>query len=154
MEALGLRHAVFYVQDLQRTLAFYRDLLGFEVVGEAFAGRAVALRGRAHVTHHELLFIQVGDRPSAQDAARGGRQRGLYHIGIHIGDSMEALRAAKAELEAAGVAMDGASDHGVTWSLYLRDPDGVEIELYCDNPAVDWRSDPAAVMGPIRPLAI
>lgn len=152
MRARGLRHAVFYVRDLRDSLAFYRDLLGFEVVGEVFGGRAAALRAPEPITHHELLLIEVGDRPSAQDAARGGRQRGLYHIGIHIGDSMAELKEAKAELEAAGVPIDGASDHGATWSLYVRDPDGVEVELYCDDPEVDWRSDPAAVLSPIRPL--
>lgn len=149
MKANGLYHAVLYVRDLQRSVAFYRDLLGFEPIGETFGGRAAAFRGGDHRTHHELLLIQVGD-----DAAPipSGRRIGLYHLGIKIGDSLQELAAAKEELTAAGVAIDGESDHTVTWSLYLRDPDGNELELYADNPEVDWRNDPEQVMAPIRPI--
>lgn len=157
MQANGLYHAVLYVKDLQRSVAFYRDLLGFEPIGEAFGGRAAAFRGADHRTHHELLLIEVGDAPGPDDAWGGavqGPRRGLYHLGIKVGDSLEDLRAAKAELEAAGVAIDGASDHTVTWSLYLRDPDGNELELYADNPDVDWDADPGAVMAPFKPLRL
>ncbi|HEX2066909.1 MAG TPA: VOC family protein [Candidatus Thermoplasmatota archaeon] len=146
MRAKELGHVVFYVRDLAASLRFYRDLLGFRVVGDAFGGKAAALTsGR---THHEMLLIEVGDAPGPPP----GRRRGLYHIGVKVGDSKEELRQAVAELEGAGVRIDGASDHTVSWSLYVRDPDGNEVELYCDNPAVDWRSDPAAVLAPIRPL--
>jgi catechol 2,3-dioxygenase len=157
VKANGLYHAVLYVRDLQRSLAFWRDLLGFEVIGDAFAGRAAALVGADRRTHHELLLIEVGDAPGPDDAWGGavrGRRRGLYHLGVKVGDSREELRAARDALAAAGVAVDGASDHTVTWSLYVRDPDGNEVELYCDDPAVDWRADPAAVMAPIRPLRL
>lgn len=146
MRARELGHVVFYVRDLQASLGFYRDLLGFQVVGDAFGGKAAALTsGR---THHELLLIEVGDAPGPPP----GRRRGLYHIGVKVGDSKEELRQAAAELRAAGVPIDGTSDHTVSWSLYVRDPDGNEVEVYCDNPAVDWRRDPAAVLAPIRPL--
>ncbi|MEA3202731.1 MAG: catechol 2,3-dioxygenase [Thermoplasmata archaeon] len=61
MHAKELGHVVFYVRDLQASLRFYRDLLGFKAVGEAFGGQAAALSsGR---THHELLLIEVGDAP-------------------------------------------------------------------------------------------
>ena len=97
MKAHYLGHVVFYVKDLQRALAFYRDLLGFREVGRVFNGAAAALTsGR---THHELLLIQVGDAPGPPP----GRRRGLYHIGIKIGDSLDELRAAKRELEQAGI---------------------------------------------------
>lgn len=157
MKANGLYHAVLYVRDLQESLGFYRDLLGFEVIGDAFGGRAAALIGGDKRTHHELLLIQVGDAPGPDDGwdgAVGRTRRGLYHLGIKVGDSKAELRAAVEELEAAGVKIEGASDHTVTWSLYLRDPDGNEVELYCDNPDIDWRSDPAAVMAPIKPLQL
>ena len=114
MKANGLYHAVLYVRDLARSVAFYRDLLGFEPIGEAFGGRAVAFRGADHRTHHELLLIEVGPDAAAIPA---GRRVGLYHLGIKVGDSKEELRAARAELQAAGVPIDGASDHTVTWSL-------------------------------------
>lgn len=143
----SLDHAVFYVRNLQESLGFYRDLLGFKVVGEVFGGQAAALTsGR---THHELLLIQVGDLPGPAP-----RRRGLYHIGIKIGNSKDELKAALAELQAAGVPIDGSADHNVSWSLYVRDPDGNEVELFCDNPDVDWKTDPAAVLAPTRALRL
>ncbi len=146
MKAHYLGHVVFYVKDLQRSLAFYRDLLGFEEVGKIFNGAAAALTsGR---THHELLLIQVGDAPGPLQ----GRRRGLYHIGIKVGDSLDELRAAKRELEQAGVTIDGMSDHTVSQSLYLQDPDGNEVEVYVDAAASVWQNDPAAVVSPIKPL--
>lgn len=148
MKARYLGHVVFYVKELARSLAFYRDLLGFEEVGRIFNGAAAALTsGR---THHELLLIQVGDAP----APPSGRRRGLYHIGIKIGDSLDELREAKQELERAGVTIDGMSDHTVSQSLYLRDPDGNEVELYVDADEAMWKNDPATVLSPIKPLQL
>ncbi len=146
MKAHYLGHVVFYVQDLKRSLAFYRDLLGFREVGRIFDGKAAALTsGR---THHELLLIEVGDAPGPPP----GRRRGLYHIGIKVGDSLDELRTAKKELEQAGVALTGMSDHTVSQSLYLADPDGNEVELYVDADPAIWQKDPAAVLAPIKPL--
>jgi catechol 2,3-dioxygenase len=146
MKAHYLGHVVFYVKDLERSLGFYRDLLGFKEVGRIFNGTAAALTsGR---THHELLLIQVGDSPGPLS----GRRRGLYHIGVKVGDSLDELRAAKRELETAGIAIDGMSDHTVSQSLYLKDPDGNEVELYVDADDSIWRNDPAAVLAPIKAL--
>jgi len=146
MKAHYLGHVVFYVQDLEQSLSFYRDLLGFQEVGRIFNGAAAALTsGR---THHELLLIQVGDAPGLPQ----GRRRGLYHIGIKVGDSLDELRAGKKELEDAGVAIDGMSDHTVSQSLYLRDPDGNEVELYVDADESVWKNNPAAVLAPIKSL--
>jgi len=148
MKAHYLGHVVFYVKNLERSLAFYRDLLGFKEVGRIFDGKAAALTsGR---THHEFLFIQVGDAPGPPT----GHRIGLYHIGIKIGDSMEELRAALKELQKAGVPITGASDHTVSKSLYLLDPDGNEIELYVDADPSIWKKDPAAVLSPIKPLRL
>ncbi len=148
MQAVELGHAVFYVRNLQASLKFYRDTLGFNVIGGAFGGKAAALVGGAQRTHHELLLIEVGDAPGNPP----GRRRGLYHIGIKVGDSKAELKQAIADLQKAGVAIDGASDHTVSWSLYLHDPDGNEIELYCDNPAIDWKKNPELAMAPIKAL--
>ena len=148
MKANGLYHAVLYVRDLKASTAFYGDLLGFVPIGAAFGGKAQAFRGGDHRTHHELLLIEVGDAPHPGR----GRRLGLYHLGIKVGDSLDELAAAKQELEAAGVHLVGESDHTVTWSLYVLDPDGNELELYCDNPGVDWTSDPEAVMAPIKSI--
>ena len=148
MKAHYLGHVVFYVKDLKQSLAFYRDLLGFKEVGTIFNGAAAALTsGR---THHELLLIQVGDAPGPP----AGRRRGLYHVGIKVGDSLEELRAAKKELEGAGIAIDGMSDHTVSQSLYLRDPDGNEVELYVDANESVWKNNPQAVLSPIKPLRL
>ncbi|MBM4134287.1 MAG: VOC family protein [Nitrospira sp.] len=148
MKAHYLGHVVFYVRDLERSLAFYRDVLGFQEVGRIFNGAAAALTsGR---THHELLLIQVGDAPGPA----AGRRRGLYHIGIKVGDSLDELRAAKKELDAAGIAIGGMSDHTVSQSLYLHDPDGNEVELYVDADAAVWRNNPEAVLSPIKPLRL
>ena len=115
MKAHYLGHVVFYVKDLGRSLAFYRDLLGFQEVGKIFNGAAAALTsGR---THHELLLIQVGDAPGPPS----GRRRGLYHIGIKVGDSLDELRAAKQELEQAGVVIDGRH----YYDALQREPDVV-----------------------------
>ena len=146
MKAHYLGHVVFYVKDLERSLAFYRDLLGFTEVGQIFDGTAAALTsGR---THHELLLIQVGDAPGPPK----GPRRGLYHIGIKVGDSLDELRSAKQELERAGVTIDGMSDHTVSQSLYLKDPDGNEVELYVDADESLWKNNSAAVLSPIKPL--
>jgi len=148
MKARYLGHVVFYVKDLGRSLAFYRDLLGFEEIGRIFDGAAAALTsGR---THHELLLIEVGEAP----APPPGRRLGLYHIGIKIGESLEELRAAKKELEQAGVPISGMSDHTVSQSLYLHDPDGNEVELYVDADEAIWKNNPAAVLSPIKPLVL
>lgn len=148
MKAHYLGHVVFYVKNLKRTLAFYRDLLGFKEVGRIFDGKAAALTsGR---THHEFLFIEVGDASGPPT----GHRIGLYHIGIKIGDSLEELRSALKELQNAGVTITGASDHTVSQSLYLLDPDGNEVELYVDADPSIWKKDPAAVLSPIKPLRL
>jgi len=148
MKAHYLGHVVYYVRDLQRSLGFYRDLLGFTEIGTIFQGKAAALTsGR---THHELLLIEVGDAPGPPT----GRRRGLYHIGIKVGDSLDELRAAKQELDQAGIALTGMSDHTVSQSLYLADPDGNEVELYVDADETVWKENPAAVLAPIKPLTL
>lgn len=148
MKAHYLGHVVFYVKDLERSLGFYRDLLGFKAMGRIFNGTAAALTsGR---THHELLLIQVGDAPGPPQ----GHRRGLYHIGIKVGDSLDELRQAKRELEQAGVPIDGMSDHTVSQSLYLQDPDGNEVELYVDADESVWKNNPAAVLSPIKRLQL
>ncbi len=148
MNARHLGHLVFYVKDLTRSLEFYRDLLGFKEIGRTFGGKAAGLTsGR---THHELLLIEVGDAPGPPQ----GLRRGLYHIGINIGESSVELRSAKDELERNGIPISGMSDHTVTQSLYLHDPDGNEVELYIDAPGVNWEENPMLALSPIKPLAL
>jgi catechol-2,3-dioxygenase len=150
MTVRELGHLVLYVRDVRRSAAFYRDVLGWRQVlpesGSDPVGAAAFSSGR---THHELLLIEVGGDATPIPA---GRRVGLYHFGLKVGDTDDDLRAALAAVREAGATIVGASDHTVTHSLYILDPDGNEIELYIDVPGVDWQSDPALVGSAVRPL--
>lgn len=143
-----LGHVVLYVGKLERSVAFYTKAVGLGLVGTTFRGRAAMLTGGR--THHELLLIEVGQAPGPLQ----GRRIGLYHIGWKIGESLDELRRARERVEATGVAIDGISDHTVSQSLYLRDPDGNEIELYVDDPTVDWGKSKEWMDEPVKPLAL
>ncbi len=145
-----LGHIVLYVRDLARSVAFYRDVLGWRQVGADTPDLPCAAFSSGR-THHELLLIEVG--PDATPIPRG-RRVGMYHFGLKFGDSDDDLRAVLARIREAGVTIVGATDHTVTHSLYVVDPDGNELELYVDVPEVDWRADPEALMSPARPLAL
>jgi len=148
MVVKDLGHVVLYVRDLERSRRFYATLLGWKEVASYGPLAAAFSSGR---THHELLLIQVGaDATPIPSEPR----LGLYHFGLKLGDGDDELRQAIAELRAAGVPIVGMSDHGVTHSVYIKDPDGNEIELYIDVQPELWRDKPlAAVMG-TRPLRI
>lgn len=148
MQAKELGHAVLYVRDLERSLRFYRDLLGFREIGRIWGRAAAPTGGR---THHELLLIEVG--PDAAPMPPHPRI-GLYHIGVKVGDSLDELRQAHGELVAAGVPIVGASDHTVSQSLYVEDPDGHEVEVFVDADPAIWRDNPQAVLTPPKPLQL
>lgn len=155
MEIKELGHLVLYVRDLGVSVRFYRDVLGWRPIlgGDAvpLPFPAAAFNAPSNRTHHELLLIEVG--PDAAPLPPG-RRVGMYHFGLKIGDSDDDLREALVTLAANDVPVMGASDHTVTHSLYIADPDGNEIELYIDVAGVDWRSDPALIASPIRPLRL
>ena len=150
MEIRELGHVVLYVSDLERSRNFYKNLLGWNEIanGQSRSGTTMFSSGR---THHELLLIEVG--VNAQEIPRGKRL-GMYHFGLKIGTTDEELRIAISELQAAGVNIVGASDHSVTHSLYILDPDGNEIELYIDVQPEIWRTEPSAVLVPTKPLEL
>jgi catechol-2,3-dioxygenase len=152
MQVKELGHIVLYVKDIERSARFYGDVLGWKRLevptDSALAGVPVALFSSGR-THHELLLIEVGE--GAQPLPHG-RHLGLYHFGLKVGDSDEELRDALRSIQAKGVTLVGASDHTVTHSLYIQDPDGNEIELYIDVPGVDWNV--TNVMAPIKALAL
>jgi catechol 2,3-dioxygenase len=143
-----LGHVVYYVGNLQASLTFYRDAVGLEVIGEIFNGRAALLSsGR---THHELLLIQIGEA----DGPLHGKRIGLYHVGWKIGNSMAQLKTCYRRLNELGYAVDGLSDHTISQSIYLHDPDGNEVELYVDNPDYDWKNNDDWMETPVKPLNI
>ena len=155
MQVKELGHLVLYVHDLERSAAFYRDVLGWrQILGgpdSPLPFPAAAFSAPGGRTHHELLLIEVG--PDAAELP-AGRRVGMYHFGLKVGDSDDELREALARLEETGTPIVGASDHTVTHSLYIADPDGNEIELYVDVPGVDWRNDPTLIMAPIKALRL
>jgi len=153
MNVKELGHIVLYVGDLARSRRFYGETLGWrEITPEDDIGFPAAAFSSGR-THHELLLIEVG--PGAAPLPRG-RRLGLYHFGLKVGETDDELRQARDELLAAGVRIVGATDHGVTHSLYLEDPDGNEIELYIDVQPARWREDPGVMFkDPVsRPLRL
>ena len=148
MEIKELGHVVLYVSNLERSRHFYGDVLGWNEIPGERSGAAVFSAGR---THHELLLIEVGE--TAQ-AIPQGRRVGMYHFGLKVGTTDDELVAALKEIQAAGVTIIGASDHGVTHSLYIQDPDANEVELYIDVQPEVWRDDPTAVLAPTKALRL
>ena len=151
MQVKELGHLVLYVRNLERSAAFYRDVLGWRQLAptEEVGFPAAAFSAPSNRTHHELLLIEVGEDAQALPT---GRHVGLYHFGLKVGDSDDELRDALKTVQDAGATVIGASDHTVTHSLYIEDPDGNEIELYVDMPGVTW--DAEHVMAPVKALAL
>lgn len=141
VEPLEVGHVVLKVRDLARSTAFYSGLLGFRKVGE-IAGRMAFFTATGE-NHHDLALMAVG--PNAPDPDPDAV--GLYHVAIRL-PSEEHVRRAYRDLVASGAEIVGASDHGVSKSLYLKDPDGIELELYADVPG--WK-DQAEQVATIRP---
>jgi catechol 2,3-dioxygenase len=141
-----LGHIVYYVRDLETSLKFYHEVVGLDVRGRIFNNQAAILTGGS--THHELLLIQVGDA----EGPLHGRRVGLYHAGWKIGDSIDELKKFYNKLLELGYTPDGVSDHTVSQSIYLRDPDGNEVELFVDDPDYDWKNDSRWLDAPVKPL--
>lgn len=143
MNIQELGHVVLFVTNVEKIANFYRDTLGFPEISRE--GRmALFSSGR---THHELLLIEIGGTVEHRKQPRPG----LYHIGFKVGNSTEELKAAYQELKARGVTIMGTTDHTVTHSLYILDPDGNELELYADV-SDEWKTNPKAVLAPPKYL--
>jgi len=143
-----LGHVVYYVRNLEASLKFYHEAVGLGVSGKIFQDRAALLTGGR--THHELLLIEVGEATGPL----AGKRIGLYHVGWKIGENLDALKQAGDRIREQGYAIEGLSDHTVSQSIYLRDPDGNEVELFVDNPAFDWNSDSSWMEAPVKPLVL
>ena len=118
-----LNHAVLYVRDVERSVAFYSDVLGFRTVmgmpGAAF------LQAEGSANDHDLGLFQIGADAGASEAGRA--TVGLYHLAWEV-DTLDELERIAARLAEAG-ALVGASDHATTKALYAKDPDGLEFEV-------------------------
>jgi catechol 2,3-dioxygenase-like lactoylglutathione lyase family enzyme len=127
MPITRLNHAVLYVGDLARSVAFYTDVLGFRLIPmtpDGFKGAAF-LQAPGSTNDHDLGLFEIGAQADPSPAGRA--TVGLYHLAWEVDTLADLERLAKA-LGDAG-AMTGASDHGTTKSLYGRDPDGLEFEI-------------------------
>ena len=133
--ATRIGHVHLKVADLDRALAFYCGVLGFEVTQRYGSEAAFLSAGGYH--HH----IGLNTWESRGGSAPPPGATGLYHVAILYPDRA-ALAGALRGLLAAGLSLHGASDHGVSEALYLRDPDGNGIELYWDRPAEEWPRAP------------
>jgi len=121
-------HVVIKVRELERSKKFYMETLGLQLMMELPPLKMAffASNGR---DHHELAIAEVGaDAPSPQP-----KQVGLVHIAFRLNDE-DHLRAAYKEFKEKNVPIVFTVDHGITKSIYFRDPDGNQLEVYCDNP--------------------
>jgi catechol 2,3-dioxygenase len=124
-------HVHLKVADLDRALAFYRDVLGFELMQRMGDQAAFLSAGGYH--HH----IGLNTWESAGGSAPPPGTTGLYHLAVRFPTRAALARALRRVLEA-GIRIDGASDHGVSEAIYLRDPDANGVELYWDRPKEAW----------------
>jgi catechol 2,3-dioxygenase len=132
-------HVHLKVADLQRALDFYCGVLGFELM-QRFGGSAAFISAGGY--HHHIglnTWESLGGSPPPPGTT------GLYHLAI-LYPTRAALGDALRRLIAAGIGLDGASDHGVSEALYLRDPDGNGVELYWDRPEEQWPRTPQGEM--------
>ena len=146
MQIKAIGHLVLKVRDLERSAAFYRDVLGMK---EVMRYRGMMAFFSFSSNHHDLGLLQLGPQAELPDP----HSIGLYHVAFKVGDSLDELRECKAHLEKHGVQLIGMSDHGVSQSLYLTDPDGNEIELFVDADPALWKDNVEAVMT-VKPLRL
>jgi catechol-2,3-dioxygenase len=124
MPVQRLNHAVLYVRDVDRSVAFYTETLGFRVV-HAIPGRGAFMQAAESTNDHDLALFAIGT--AAGDSAAGRSTVGLYHLAWEV-DTLAELQRLAGVLREHG-ALVGASDHGTTKALYAHDPDGLEFEV-------------------------
>jgi catechol-2,3-dioxygenase len=143
-----LNHAVLYVRDVERSVAFYADVLGFTVVMQAPG--AAFLQAAGSSNDHDLGLFQIGAQ--AGDSPAGRSSVGLYHLAWEV-DTLEELERIALRLRELG-SLVGASDHSTTKALYAKDPDGLEFEISWLVPAALLTEETLTGRTRIRPLDI
>ena len=133
--ATTIGHVHLKVSDLQQSIAFYRDVLGFEL--QMMYGAQAAFLSAGGYHHH--LGLNTWESAGAAPGPR--RAPGLYHVAILYPTERDLAIAVRRVVEA-GISLSGASDHGVSKAIYLDDPDGNGIELYWDRPREEWPKNP------------
>ena len=133
--AVRIGHVHLKVADLERSMQFYCGVLGFEVTQRYGSQAAFLSAGGSH--HH----IGLNTWESLDGSPPAPENTGLYHVAI-LYPTRQALADALHRLITAGIPLDGATDHGVSEALYLRDPDGNGVELYWDRPQEAWPRTP------------
>jgi catechol 2,3-dioxygenase len=128
-------HIHLKVSDLARAVAFYRDVLGFDLM-EYYGDQAVFLSAGGY--HHH---IGLNTWQSRGGSSPPRSSTGLYHFAILLPNRKELARTLRRVIDH-GVQIDGAADHGVSEAIYFRDPDGNGIEIYRDRPRTEWPRDP------------
>jgi catechol 2,3-dioxygenase len=131
--AVSIGHVHLKVADLDRALGFYRDVLGFELKARLPQAAFLSAGG-----YHHHIALNTWESRGGSPPAPG--TTGLYHIAI-LYPSRAELADALRRLRDAGIPLEGASDHGVSEAIYLRDPDDNGVELYRDRPREEWPRD-------------
>ncbi len=145
MRIQSLGHAVLKVRSLARAEAFYTGVLGLPVAARnAELGMVFFTLGN----HHDFAVKEMGDDAPLADP----KSVGLFHLAFKVGDTVEELRAAKELLLARNIEIDRIRDHNVSYSIYLNDPDGNQIELYVDVSDA-WKKEPSLVAS-AKPLEL
>ena len=144
----GIGHVHLKVADIERALGFYRDILGFEVT-QWYGDDAVFLSAGGY---HHHIGLNTWESRGAPPAPR--KSAGLFHLAILYPERRDLAQALRWLMEAE-YPIDGASDHGVSEALYLRDPDGNGVELAADRPREEWLLDPSGHLAMVtRPLDV
>ena len=145
---VDIGHVHLKVADLERSLAFWHGVLGFDIQQRMGDSAAFISAGDYH--HH--IALNTWESAGGSPPPRGST--GLYHVAIRYPDRASLGDALRRVLRA-GIALDGASDHGVSEALYLRDPDNNGVELYRDRPKEEWpRAEDGALKMTLHPLDV
>ena len=124
-------HVVLRVRDVEKSKKWYQDVLGLEVTAEI--PRRMVFLSSSDASSHELALMQIAPNAQGPDPYRVG----LYHVGWRV-KSLEDLKGLKGRLEAMDARIAGLGDHGISYGLYVFDPDGNELEIYYELPKSEW----------------